>query len=147
MSGFIISAGEQKNRPLPPAETHLARVVDIIDLGTQVEINDKGEKKEKRKLRVTFELPNERAVFDEAKGDEPFLIGRTYTQSMHEKSNLRPLASAVLGKTLTDEECRRFDVTALVGRTCLVSVEHRQKKDGSEKNIKYAYFASYFNTV
>ena len=61
--------------PIPPAETHVARCVWVIDLGTH-KTEWKGQKKRQRKVRFHFELPNCKVVFDEDKGMEPFMVSQ-----------------------------------------------------------------------
>jgi len=60
-----MQAPQQKfTRQLPPAGTHIARVTGIIYIGT-VKGQYKGQPTEGYKVRITWELPQELAIFKE----------------------------------------------------------------------------------
>jgi len=101
--------------------TYVARCYSMIEIGT-IETEFNGEKKKAHKVSITWELPTELAVFNEDKGPEPFVVSKTYTLSMHEKSTLRKDLESWRGKGYTDEETKRFDITKLIGQPCLLSV-------------------------
>lgn len=115
----------------------MARCYSIIDLGTQTTTGAFGTK-EQRKIRVIWELPDEKAVFDEAKGEEPFTIAKEYTLSLYEKANLRHDLESWRGKPFTAEELKGFDISKLIGAPCLLSIIHKTAKSGNE----YAAIAS-----
>jgi hypothetical protein len=84
-------------------------------------------------------LPEETAIFHEEKGQEPFVVSKTYTLSMHEKSNLRKDLESWRGKGYTEEEARRFDVTKLLGKPCILNIIHEPgKKDATKNYVKVA---------
>lgn len=117
-------------RKLPPAGTHLARCYSLIDIGTQ-EGTFQGEIKTARKVRVSFELPNEQEVFAEERGKEPFTISREFTLSLHEKAGLRKVLESWRGRAFTAEELQKFDLAKLIGQPAMISIGHEPKKDGS----------------
>jgi hypothetical protein len=113
-----------------PAGTHVARCVQVIDLGTQKDNGQFGLKIQP-KLRLTWELPTELHVFKEENGEEPFVVGKEYTLNLGEKSNLRKDLESWRGKPFTPQELEGFDVSKLLGAPCMLNVVHKPKKDGS----------------
>lgn len=107
--------------------THLARCYRMIEIGT-IKEDYMGEAKTLQKVMISWELPTEKAVFDEAKGEEPFAVSKTYTLSMHEKANLRKDLESWRGKGFTEEEAKRFDLTQLLGKPCLLSIIRQPSK-------------------
>jgi hypothetical protein len=111
-------AGGDFQRPDPG--TYLARCVRLIDLGTQT--NDyNGEVSEKRKVLVGWELPTELIPTGDYAG-QPFLVMKFYTQSLHEKSNLRHDLQNWRGRDFTEEELQGFDPKNILGAPCLVTL-------------------------
>jgi hypothetical protein len=118
-----------KPRELVPAGMHIARCYSMIDMGTQETNYGK-----KRQIRLIFELPTELRTYNEQKGMQPMVISSMFTLSMHEKASLRIFLENWRGKTFTDDEAKRFDVTALLGKECLLNVKHEVKTDGKIKD-------------
>lgn len=110
-----------------PSGNHVARCYSMIEIGTE-EVEYNGEKKKAYKVRVTWELPHEQKVFNEAKGPQPFSVSKDYTLSMHEKANLRHDLQSWRGKAFTDEEAKSFDITKLLGVPCMLNVIHTISK-------------------
>lgn len=117
------------NFPLAPAGLQLARIYGIIDLGTHKNVFQGVDKGDVRKVRVLFELPSHKHVFVEEKGPEPFTLSIKYTLSTHEKSTLRKHMKGWKGRDMTDEEQAAFDIEVLLGKTCMINISHKQKKD------------------
>jgi hypothetical protein len=130
-------APEKKQFDPVPAGTHVARFIEIINIGS-VETEWEGQKRLSHKIRLGFELCNERKVFKEGEQEKPYTISREFTYSMGEKSNLRPVVEGMIGATLTDEEARTFDLEKLLGTACLLNVVHVTKGDSVYANIKSA---------
>jgi hypothetical protein len=121
--------------PAIEAGTYPARCVQIIHIGT-VEDEYDGRKKMTNKIRFTFELPTELHTYDEAKGEEPRLISKEYTLSLSEKANLLKDLNAWRGKQFTAEELKGFDVTAVLGAPCQLSiVQKTSKKSGNTYSV------------
>ena len=114
-----------------PAGNHVARCISMVHIGT-VEEEYLGEKKMQNKVRITWELPEEKKVFKEENGEQPFVLSKEFTLSMHEKSSLRKWLESWRGKSFTEEESKQFDVAKLVGAPCLLNVIHKEKKDGNK---------------
>jgi len=125
------SSGDFK---LPPADTHIARCVSIIDLGTQ-EVVWQGKTKNQRKIRISWELPNEKEIFSEEKGEQPFLVSKDYTLSMADLATLRKDLESWRGKPFTEEECEVFDEQKLLGAPCMLTIIHNAKGDKTYANI------------
>lgn len=107
-----------------PEGTHCARCVNMIDLGTQKNTFDPS-KPDRRMVRLSFELA------DELREDgKPHLVSQKFALSMHEKSSLRKQLQSWRGKPFTDEEARKFNISVLLGKPCLLNVIHAAKEGG-----------------
>lgn len=117
---------EQKQFEKAPSGTHIATCYQILDLGSQINDFGKGdEKKVQRQVRIVWELPN--ALMDNGL---PFTIGKTYTLSSFEGSNLVKDINAWRGKPFTIAEFGAFDIEKLIGKSCLLQVTHPISKAG-----------------
>jgi hypothetical protein len=121
----------------PPSGTHVARCVQVVDLGTQ-HWSFNGQPKTTRKVRITFELPEELHVFEEEKGEEPFFVSKEYTATLASKGKLRPDLESWRGQAFTAEELEGFDLKKVLGAPALVTVVHETGKTGKS----YANIAS-----
>jgi len=118
-------------RPLIEAGTHIARLVWIIDLGTHEETYPDGVKI-LHKVRLSWETPEATAVFKEGGEEQPFMVSKDFTFSMHEKSTLRKFMESWRGKALTNEEAAAFDFEKILGQPCLLTLNHKaSKKSGA----------------
>jgi hypothetical protein len=120
-----------------PAGTHVARLYQIVHIGT-TSFEYKGETKQSDKIRLTFELCNERKVFNEGDEPRPFSISREFGYSMSPKSHLRPFIEGMIGTKLHDEEAYNFETDSLLGEACLLSVVHVEKDGNTYANIQNA---------
>jgi len=125
--------GANSQSKLAPEGTHVAICYQIVDLGTSEQGGQFPGKK--RKVQFLFELPNERTVFSEEKGEQPFYCRNVYTLSMHEKSTLRKDVQGWVGKTLSDAEAKKFNIFNLLGQACMVSIVHVEKAGSTYANI------------
>lgn len=112
-----------KREPIP-AGNYVARCVSMIHIGTVTE-NFNGDAKEQNKVRIGWELPTEMKVFKEENGPQPYMISKEYTLSMNEKANLRKMLASWRGKDFTEQEAKRFDITALLGKPCMLNIIHK----------------------
>ncbi|MEC7118725.1 MAG: hypothetical protein VXW65_02325 [Pseudomonadota bacterium] len=122
----MIVSRNSSSAPLEPLSTgtKLARCIGLLDLGTQ---HDEYQGKEtiQRKVRIVWELPNEQH------GDGvPFVIGKNYTLSLGDKATLRSdLVAWRNGKEFTEQDLDGFDLRAILGKGCFLSVgQNRNKK-------------------
>ena len=107
------------------AGVHFAICTQLIDLGTQ-NTTFKGAESRKRQVYIKFEIPDERVEWDkDGKHYEgPATVGRTFTNSIGEKSNLRPFLEGWRGKAFSKEEEDGFELTSIVGKVCQIGVVH-----------------------
>ena len=111
----------------PPVGTHVARCFKIIDIGTQHgEIN--GQAKTRNQILVYWELPNEKM-----QDGSIFIVSKFYTNSVNEKSNLcKDLEAWRGGIKFTDKEREGFDLSAILGKPCMLSVTAKKSGDGTQ---------------
>jgi hypothetical protein len=118
-----------------PAGNHVARLYEIIHLGT-IPTSWEGQEKMTDKIRLGFELCNERKEFKEGAGEKPFSISREFTYSFGAKGNLRPFIDGMTGTKMVDGE--HPDLEALLGEACLLNVVHSEKQGNTYANIQGA---------
>lgn len=129
MAIIATSNGGSNYEPIA-AGSYPARCYSMVHLGT-IEENILGTVKKLNKVRVTWELPTELKVFKEENGEQPQVISKEFTLSMHEKATLRNFLKNWRGKDFTDEEAKAFDIEKLIGAPCLLNITHKTKKDNS----------------
>jgi hypothetical protein len=100
-SGIEIHAEESSSYVPAPAGTHVARCISLIQLGTQKQEFDGKPGKDRSKIVLGFELPEELCVFDEARGEQPYFITNTYNLVLGEKRPLNFIWKAGLKVKLT----------------------------------------------
>lgn len=127
-----------KQYPLISQGTHVGIIYKFMNMGTRLQ-DFQGKPKDHKDILVSFtiEIPSERQEFlvkkedgTEEKVEKPLVITREFTLSMGPKSNLRPFVEGVIGEKLMDEEAYAFNLEDLVGKACLVSIVHKDGKDG-----------------
>ena len=129
---FIVksNAGGTDYEPIE-AGTYIGRLFMLVDLGTH-ETEYLGKKRDRRTVRLGWELPTELKDFGKGKL-EPHVVGKTYTLSLGSKdkpSALRMDLEAWRGRPFTDEEADQFDIGKLVGVACMLTVSHKAKTSG-----------------
>lgn len=124
----IIAENTGGNYVLMPAGNHIARCFSMIQIGTIIEQTGIYAGKEAHKVNLTWETPDEQHDF--GKGLQPFSISKEFTLSMHEKATLRKILESWRGKSFTEEEAKSFDVTKLLGKSCMLSVIHKTTGSG-----------------
>ena len=117
-----------------PKGTHVARLYSIIHLGT-TSFQYKGEEKSSNKIRLTFELCNEKKEFKEGEGPRPYSISREFGWSMSPRGKLRPFIEGMMGASLYDEEAYNLNIEDLLGQACLITVVHEEKNGNTYSNI------------
>lgn len=122
------SSGSKKELIEPGNYT--ARCYKMIQVGT-VDENVMGVIKSQHKVRIGWELPTELKVFDKAKGEQPLVVEQEYTLSMYDKSNLRKMLESWRGKGFTEKEAESFDITKLIGKSCMLNIIHKISKSGN----------------
>jgi len=120
---------QQPNRFLAPAGTHIAKCYKMIHVG-QLDYLYQGEPKKKNSLWVYFELPNEMQTFSPEKGQEPYSVNIEYNLTYYEAAKLFKHVNAWRGKTLTPQELDDFEVSSLIGESCMLTVVHNVAASG-----------------
>jgi hypothetical protein len=123
------------SRKLVPAGNYFAAVVGIYDIGTQP--SDKFEPS--HQIIVSFELHKKKGV---CRDDEnrPLLYNKYFSLKLginkqtKQPSQLRQAVEALLGRSLTADEAKGYDVTKLLDTTCRMTVGHDE--DGTTDLIK-----------
>ena len=121
-------SGNFKAVALPEPNTVVARCYSLVELGTVPNVFKGVVQGKIRKIYVTWEFPTLMAVFNDDRGEEPFVIGMELTVSTNKESNLAKLISHWRNKPLTPEEEQGFDVNQMVGKTAMISFIHALKK-------------------
>ena len=117
-----------------PEGTHVGTLVQIIDLGEQLNLFSEVEGATQRKLYLTFEIPSEK--LDDGR---PMVIGKELTASFHSKSRLRPIVESLLGRTLKEGDLADATQTlkSTLGKSAFVEVEQvATQKGGKFSKIK-----------
>ena len=118
--------------PVPAGVQH-AVCYQVIDIGTQPAF---GNFPPRRKVKIVWELPNEKIMVKAKSGDGaiemPRSISKDYTLSTDSKANLRKDLEAWRGKPFTPDEAAGFEVGKLIGANCQLLVVQKPSKDGSK---------------
>lgn len=125
----INATNEGITREIIPASNYIARCYSMVHIGTVLE-NVMGTEKMLNKVRITWELPTELRVFKEENGEQPMVISKEYTLSMHENANLRKDLESWRGKVFSEDEAKSFDITKLLGIPCMLNIIHKDTKTG-----------------
>jgi hypothetical protein len=123
------NGGGNFERELIPSGIQVARSYSMIEIGTVTE-EFKGQQKELKKIRISWELPYKMKVFKEGEPEKPMSISREFTLSMYEKASLRKFLESWRGKTYTEEEAKKVDVTKMLGCDCMITIIHKENKNG-----------------
>lgn len=113
-----------------PQGNHVATCFSVIDLGVQ-EVNYQGDTSFKRKVRVSWELPNELISEGDLAG-QPFSIAKNYTFSLNEKAVLYKDLVSWRGRAFTQQELEGFELFNILGAGCMLNVIHAQSQDGQK---------------
>lgn len=130
----MLTAPKTKSFDPVPKGNHVARLYQIIHIGT-VPTTWQGEQKMTDKVRLTFELCNERKAFKEGEPEKPYSVSREFTFSMGKKASLRSFIEGFGGTALHDDEAYSFDIEKLLGEACLLNVVHAERDGATYANI------------
>lgn len=126
----IIAENKGTDFVLIPSGNHIARCYAMVEIGTIKEESGIYAGKEQHKVRIAWETPHE--CHDFGKGLQPFSVSKEFTLSMNEKATLRKMLESWRGKSFTEEEAKRFDITKLVGVPCMINVIHKTSGKGNQ---------------
>lgn len=126
-----IVASKGAGAPILEAGTYPARIVQIIDLGLQLNTFEP-QKPPRPRVRITYELVSEFLLDEEGNEDEtkPRWIGEAFFLS--NISNDAGTSTKRI-KVFDPTNTTNGDLTACVGLPCMVTVAHQQPKDPSGK--------------
>lgn len=118
-----------------PAGSHIAVCNLVADVGLQP--GSRMYPNPKHKIYIRFEIPAERVEYekDGQKIEGPITIGSYYTASMSEKATLRKHLEGWRGRKFTDAEAEDFDVSAILGKACMLSVIENEHDGKTFSNI------------
>ena len=125
--------GDVGNFTLAPSGNHAAICISVVVIGT-VPTKYKGHDKMQKIVRLGFELPNKRHVFNESKGEEPFVVYKEYSLSMGDNSNLKKMIDSWRGEKLTKEEAKKFNIVKLLGCECMCNVVVKTSESSKQYN-------------
>lgn len=132
MGIFNQKASKQQASETPPAGSHSAVLVAIIDLGTQEQKAFEGTGvTKKRKLFFVWELTAEKVS---GFNNRNHVIGKEYTLSFNSKAAMRKMLEAWRGKVFSDNE--EFDVSKTLGKSCMLAISHSTKDDSTYAKIE-----------
>lgn len=131
MATYASDTGGGGNFDPVPEGAHPAICDMFVDFGLQ-ESTGKFAGKVQHKIYLRWQIPSLRMKYekDGVEHEGPMTIGGTYTLSLHEKAGLRKVLQSWRGRAFTEAELKRFDVTTVVGKPCLISVSHTPKDGG-----------------
>lgn len=114
-----------------PEGPHPAICDMFVDLGLQ-ETTGQYAGNVQHKIYLRWQIPGHRLSYekDGVQHEGPMTIGAQYTLSLHEKATLRKILQSWRGRAFTEAELKKFDVTTVVGKPCLISVSHKPKDGG-----------------
>ena len=106
---------------------HTAVCFGVIDMGVQ-EFTFEGKIIKNRKVRLMWEIPEE--TYENKDGEAKIkTIGKEYTLSLHEMSNLRKILESWRGKSFSDDELVGFDLCSILNKGCQLQIIHEKKSD------------------
>lgn len=135
MSLNLPVGGSDNDFKRAPSGSHIAVCNMVVDCGLHP--GSAQFPKPKRKLYIRFEIPAERIEYevDGRKKEGPLTIGSFYTASMNSRCILRKHLEGWRGRSFTDEEAAAFDVSAIIGKACMLSVIENDSGGKTYSNI------------
>ena len=121
MSNLILTCKDGGDFKPHPEGIHPAVCVDVMDLGL-VETDFQGVRKMVNKVKLVFE--------SEAKTEDgkPCTVFRSFSASLHPKSNLSSFLSKWRGRPVVPGEC--ISLQQLIGASCTLVISHQQNLSG-----------------
>jgi hypothetical protein len=119
-------------RVLPPAGLHRAHCFGVVVLGT-IDDSYMGKPKRSKKVRLYFELAEEKYTWNPEKGPECFTVEQDFTLSMASKANLRILIGGCYGAALTDEQASKFNIVNLIGCEMTLNLIKKTSSNGNDR--------------
>jgi hypothetical protein len=104
-----------------PEGIHPAVCVDVMDLGL-VETEFQGQKRMVNKVKITFESGSK------TEDGKPCTVFRSFSASLHPKSNLSTFLGKWRGRPVTPGES--IDLQKLIGACCTLVISHQKNLSG-----------------
>ena len=103
----------------PPVGLHRAVCVDIfkIIVKSPFKLDAKGAPEPQEKISIVWELDK---LMEDGR---PYIANELYTPSLHVKAKMRAHLESWRGKPFTTEECKRFNVIAVLGAPCQLLIQ------------------------
>lgn len=132
-SGTVAKAGGGDFELIPPG-LYVARCFQVIDMGVQETPfeDEDGIRKNSLRIRLGWEVLQLNGEDFRQANDKPFIVTEEFTNSIHEKSKLRPFLEQWRGKPFTAEELSGFDVLNVLGAYCQLQVMHKPNAKGDK---------------
>lgn len=118
------SSGEGGDFELPPAGSHPAILIGVVDLGTKDNTYN-GKTSKRHKILLCWELTAEA----DSKGQN-FIVAQDYTWSLNSKAQLRTIVEGFRGRALADNE--EFDVADMLSQPCMISISEGISASGKK---------------
>lgn len=118
----------------PPMGLNQAVIAGVYDIGTQ-EFIYQGETSINPQIVIVLELAAKMKEGENA--GKPFTLFKYENLYMSKNAKLRKNIAAILGKTMSDDEAKRFDVESLVGTNTYVSLIDNNGKAKIDSFIAY----------
>jgi len=113
-----------------PAGNHVAICYAVIDLGTQHSdaFNWEGKSipaSDRPQILIMWEIPGELVDID---GEQkPAMVSKFYNAFFNDKAALRLHLEAWRGRQFTEGELCGFNISAVLGKSCMINVVHNDK--------------------
>lgn len=140
---LILSAKDENQFQPCPAGSHHATCIRIIDLGTQ-KTEFQNEVKLQHKILIQWEIDPQGDPEMMMSDGRPYIVSKRYTASLHSKSQLSADLKSWRGRDFTPQERDAFDLKAILGKPCLLSIAHQESSD---KSTVYANIAGISNKM
>lgn len=138
---ILAKANDKEFEKFPIADEGTVQAVcaGVWDIGEHVTpfMDERtGQPKVQHKIIIAWEINQMIDAPESEYHGKPYMLSKTYTLSLGEKSNLRHDLESWRGKPFTETEIKEgFDVEKLYGINCLVGVAHVTKNDRTFANI------------
>jgi hypothetical protein len=133
----VSGISEQKDFQILEVGTHASVCTQIVGIGMQ-EREWQGVTSEKEIVKLRFEVPSERVTWVDKEGvdgEGPMVIWSSYTASLHENAKLRKHLIGWRGIDFTEQELISFELDAVLGKPCMISVIHREHNQKTYANV------------
>jgi len=133
MGQILKNSGLDREFQIVDEGTHIAICTAVVGIGPQ-----ETHFGEKEQLKIRFEISLERVTYTDKDGIEhegPMIVWKTYTASLNEKANLRKDLESWRSKKFTDEELNGWDIGAIVGKPCMITIVHSENNGKTYANV------------